>query len=204
MGKSLGNFINLDELFTGSHKLLAQAYSPMTIRFFILQAHYRSTLDFSNEGLQAAEKAMARIFNAVSLIDNLPVSEKTDYDIAQFKTDFYTALNDDLNTAIALSHVFDAVRYINTVHAGGAGITAADKITLKELIHLFIFDLLGLKEEGKDDSGSEDNLMQLLLSIRAEAKSKKDFATSDKIRDELLKLNYVIKDDKNGTTWNKN
>jgi cysteinyl-tRNA synthetase len=204
MGKSLGNFINLDELFNGNHKLLEQAYSPMTIRFFILQAHYRSTLDFSNEGLQAAEKGMARILNAYELIDKLPESSSTGYDIAKIKTDCYAALNDDLNTAIVLSYIFDAVRFINSVHAGSASITAADKKELKEIMTLFVFDILGLLKEGKDESGSEDALMQLLLNIRNEAKVKKDFATSDKIRDELLKLNYVIKDDKNGTTWGRN
>jgi cysteinyl-tRNA synthetase len=203
MGKSLGNFINLDEFFTGKHKLLAQPYTAMTIRFFILQAHYRSTLDFSNEGLQAAEKGMARIMNAISLIDKLPESTSTSYDIKKLQSDCYTAMNDDMNTAIVLAHLFDVVRYINSVHAGTETITSADKAELSKWMNLFTFDILGLKEEGKSDDGSEDSLMQLLLSIRNEAKSKKDFATSDKIRDELLKLNYVIKDEKNGTTWNK-
>lgn len=203
MGKSLGNFINLDEFFTGNHKLLSQPYTAMTIRFFILQAHYRSTLDFSNEGLQAAEKGMARIFNAISLIDKLNESATTSYDIQKLKNDSYAALNDDMNTAIVLSYLFDTVRYINSVHAGTETITAADKIELKKLMTLFTFDILGLKEEGKDEAGSEDALMQLLLSIRNESKSKKDFATSDKIRDELLKLNYIIKDEKSGTTWSK-
>ncbi len=203
MGKSLGNFINLDEFFTGNHKLLAQSYTAMTIRFFILQAHYRSTLDFSNEGLQAAEKGMARIMNAISIIDKLPESSTTSYDIKKLQSDCYAAMNDDMNTAIVLAHLFDVVRYINSVHAGTETITAADKAELSKWMNLFTFEILGLKEEGRGDDNSEDSLMQLLLSIRNEAKSKKDFATSDKIRDELLKLNYVIKDEKNGTTWNK-
>jgi cysteinyl-tRNA synthetase len=203
MGKSLGNFINLDEFFLGSHKLLTQAYTAMTIRFFILQAHYRSTLDFSNEGLQAAEKAMSRLMNAVALIDKLPESSSTSYDVAKLKSDCYAAMNDDMNTAIVLSHLFDASRFINSVYAGSATVTAADKTELKNVVSTFTFDILGLKDDVKNDPGAEDGLMELLLSIRSEAKSKKDFATSDKIRDELLKLNFVIKDEKNGTTWSR-
>jgi cysteinyl-tRNA synthetase len=203
MGKSLGNFINLDELFTGSHKLLVQSYAPMTIRFFILQAHYRSTLDFSNEGLQAAEKGMSRLFNAISLIDKLPESDTTDYDIAKVKIDCYAAMNDDMNTAIVISHLFDAARFINSTHAGSAKINSADKKELKEIMNLFTFDILGLKMDDTANGADENGLIQLLLDIRTEAKTKKDFATSDKIRDELIKLNYIIKDEKNGTTWNR-
>ncbi len=204
MGKSLGNFINLEQFFSGEHKLLAQAYSPMTVRFFILQAHYRSTVDFSNEGLQAAEKGMMRLFNAMDLIDGLISSDTSTYDIAKLKTDFYSAMNDDLNTAIAISHLFDAARYINSVHASSEKITAADKVILKSLMNSFAIDILGLKPEIKTGSDDTEGLIQVLLNIRAEAKTKKDFATSDKIRDELLKLNFTIKDEKNGTTWSKN
>ena len=204
MGKSLGNFINLEEFFNGSHKLLTQSYSAMTIRFFILQAHYRSTIDFSNEGLQAAEKGMMRLFNAIDLIDGLPISDKTSYDLNKIKTDFYSAMNDDMNTAIAISHLFDAARYINSVHAGNEPITAKDKEALKTIMTDFAFNILGLQHEYKNGAGDTGELMQLLLNMRNEAKSKKDFATSDKIRDELLKLNFTIKDEKNGTTWNKN
>jgi cysteinyl-tRNA synthetase len=203
MGKSLGNFINLDELFSGSHKLLVQAYDPMTIRFFILQAHYRSTLDFSNEGLQAAEKGMSRLFNAIALLNKLPESDSTDYDVNKLKSDCYAAMNDDMNTAIVISHLFDAARYINSVHAGSAKISSNDKETLKGIMQLFTFEILGLKIDDSANSADENGLMQLLLNIRAEAKNKKDFATSDKIRDELIKLNYIIKDEKNGTTWNR-
>ena len=203
MGKSLGNFINLEQFFSGEHKLLTQAYTPMTVRFFILQAHYRSTVDFSNEGLQAAEKGMMRLFNAMDLIDGLIASSTTSYDINQLKNDFYTAMNDDLNTAIAISHLFDTARYINSVHAGTETITAADKELLKKLMNEYT-NILGLHSEQKKGSDDTEGLMQVLLNIRAESKSKKDFATSDKIRDELLKLNFIIKDEKNGTTWNKN
>ena len=204
MGKSLGNFINLDEFFSGSHKLLTQSYSAMTIRFFILQAHYRSTVDFSNEGLQSAEKGMSRLLNAIDLIDGLIVGNTTSYDLNKLKSDFFAAMNDDMNTAIAISHLFDAARYINSVHAGNETITAVDKVTLKTIMHDFAFNILGLKSENKNGSGDTGELVQLVLNLRNEAKSKKDFATSDKIRDELLKLNFTIKDEKNGTTWSKN
>ncbi len=204
MGKSLGNFINLEELFTGNNKLLAQPYSPMTVRFFILQAHYRSTLDFSNEGLQAAEKGMNRLLSAVDLIDKLKTGEKTSTDIKALQQNFYDAMNDDLNTAIAISHLFDAARFINSVYAGTETITADDKKTLKDMMNLFVFGILGLTIGEKQDSSDIENLMQLLLNIRNESKAKKDFATSDKIRDELTKLNFAIKDEKNGTTWSKN
>ncbi len=204
MGKSLGNFINLEELFTGKHKLLAQAYSPMTIRFFILQAHYRSTLDFSNEGLQAAEKGMNRLLTAVELIEKLNTSTTSSMDIKALQQKVYDAMNDDLNNAIAISHLFDAARFINSVYAGTESITADDKKLLQELMQLFVFDILGLQADVKHDSGDVDNLMQLLINIRNESKAKKDFSTSDKIRDELTKLNFAIKDEKNGTTWSKN
>ena len=204
MGKSLGNFINLEQFFSGEHKLLTQAYSPMTVRFFILQAHYRSTVDFSNEGLQAAEKGMMRLLNAMDLIDGLIVSDASGFDVGKLKNDFYAAMNDDLNTAIAISHLFDAARYINSVNAGSEKISEGDKVILKTLMNSFACDILGLKAENKSGSGDTEGLMQVLLNIRAEAKTKKDFATSDKIRDELLKLNFTIKDEKNGTTWSKN
>lgn len=203
MGKSLGNFINLEELFTGNHKLLTQAYNPMTVRFFILQAHYRSTLDFSNEGLQGAEKGMSRLLASVELIDKLNISTNSTMDVKALQQKVYEAMNDDLNTAITISHLFDAARFINSVYAGTETITADDKDELKKLMNVFVFDILGLKAEERNDAASTDGLMQLLLNIRAEAKAKKDFATSDKIRDELIKLDFVIKDEKNGTTWSK-
>ena len=204
MGKSLGNFINLEELFTGTHTLLTQAYSPMTIRFFILQAHYRSTLDFSNEGLQAAEKGMSRLLAAVELIDKLNTSATSSIDIKAVQQKVYDAMNDDLNTAIAVSHLFDAARFINSVYAGTESITADDKKALQEVMYLFVFDILGLQADVKHNSNDVENLMQLLISIRNESKAKKDFATSDKIRDELTKINFAIKDEKNGSSWSKN
>lgn len=203
MGKSLGNFITLRELFTGEHKLLQQSYSPMSIRFFILQAHYRSTLDFSNEGLQAAEKGMNRLMAAVDLIDSLKPGDVSTSDVKALRTNAFAALNDDLNTAIAISQLFEGARIINSVNGGTETLTAEDIAHLRETMHLFVFEILGLKSEVKGDSDDLNGVMDLLLLLRADAKAKKDFATSDKIRDELVKLNFIIKDGKDGTSWSK-
>ncbi len=203
MGKSLGNFITLRELFTGEHKLLHQAYSPMAIRFFIQQAHYRSTLDFSNEGLQAAEKGLGRLMAAVELIEKLKASATSSVDVHSLRDKCYEAINDDLNTAIVISHLFEAVRIVNSVHAGTEQLNAGDILHLKETLHLFVFDILGLAKEEKADEASLDGVMKLLLTLRADAKARKDFATSDRIRDELVKMNFVIKDEKDGTSWQK-
>lgn len=204
MGKSLGNFITLKQLFTGEHALLQQAFSPMTIRFFILQAHYRSTLDFSNEGLQAAEKGMNRLMSAVDLLDGLTPGNSSTSDVRQLRQRAYEALNDDLNTAIAISQLFEGARIINSVNGGTESLTAEDIAHLKETMQLFVFDILGLKSETKGNDDDLKGVMELLLTLRAEAKAKKDFATSDKIRDELNRLKFVIKDGKEGTTWSKN
>jgi cysteinyl-tRNA synthetase len=204
MGKSLGNFINLEELFTGNNKLLEQAYSPMTIRFFMLQAHYRSTLDFSNEGLKAAEKGFAKLIAANETIAKLVPSGKSTSDVAKLSKDCYAAMNDDFNTAIVIAHLFEAVRIINSVNAGNETISADDLDALKKLLHGFTFDILGLKAEGDSGSDDTDGLMQFILRLRNEAKARKDYATSDEIRDELSKLGFEIKDTKEGATWEKN
>jgi len=203
MGKSLGNFINLKQLFEGNHKLLVQAYSPMAIRFFILQAHYRSTLDFSNEGLQAAEKGFNRLIAALDLLPSLKASKESSYDVTAFKAKCYNAINDDMNTAIVISHLFDAARVINSVNGGTEKLTEEDIALLDETMKQFVFNILGLVKEEKADSTDMDGVMKLILSLREEAKQKKDFATSDKIRDELSKLNFIIKDEKEGASWVK-
>ena len=204
MGKSLGNFITLKQFFTGAHKLLEKVYSPMAIRFFILQAHYRSTLDFSNEGLIAAEKAFQRIINAIDTLEKLNPLDSSTSSVAELEQKCFDAMNDDLNTAIVLSHLFEAVRIINSTNAGSETLTVGDIDKLKSLMNLFVFDILGLKREEKKSDDDMDGLMKLLLSVRAQAKANKDFATSDQIRDELIKLNFTIKDGKDGSTWSKN
>lgn len=203
MGKSLGNFINLDEFFSGSHKLLEQAYSPMTIRFFILQAHYRSPVDFSNEGLKGAEKGLSRLLNAVKTLDRISSGPSSTSDITALKKACYAAMDDDLNTAITLSHLFEGARIINSVHAGTETISTADLDILKAFFPLFVHDILGLREESFGGGSEIDTLMQMILQVRTDAKANKDFATSDKIRDQLAAIGFRIKDEKGGTTWQR-
>ena len=207
MGKSLGNFITLDEFFHGTHKLLAQAYTPMTIRFFILQAHYRSTVDFSNEALQASEKGLQRLMEAVGNLDRIQPANASSIDIKGLREKCYEAMNDDLNTPILISHLFDASRIINTILDKKATIDAADLEELKSIFHLFMFDVLGLKEEKGSSDGREEafgRVVDMLLEQRVQAKANKDWATSDKIRDELTALGFEIKDTKDGFSWKLN
>ncbi len=207
MGKSLGNFITLDEFFTGSHKLLTQAYSPMTIRFFILQAQYRSTLDFSNEALQASEKALHRMLEGWKRLQDLKVSDSSTIDVKQLKAKCYEALDDDLNTPIVISHLFEACRLINQVNDGNATATADDIEALKELFDTFLVDILGIRTEMLAGTGSGDALrpfeqaVDLLLEIRCESKAKKDWATSDLIRNRLTEIGFDVKDTKDGFEW---
>lgn len=201
MSKSLGNSFLPHELFTGNHPLLEKGYSPMTVRFFVLQAHYRSTLDFSNEALQAAEKGFARLMNAIKLLDGLKTSATSTTNIQALNDKVYAAMNDDLNTPIALSHLFEGVRVINSVNDGKEKLTDTDKVLLIQLMKTFVFDVLGLKEENAVNTDKIDGLMNMILNVRNEAKSKKDFATSDLIRDKLKEIGFEIKDGKEGTTY---
>ena len=205
MGKSLGNFITLDELFTGNHKMIIQPYSPMTIRFFILQAHYRSTLDFSNEALLASEKGLKKLLQASKDAAGLQVSETAgDAGVAQIVENIYEALCDDLNTPIAISHVFEAVRIVNQVKDKQITITKEDKERLIFIFEDLLAGVLGLQEEKSDDKSSEilDGVVRMVLDMRTDAKKNKDFAKSDKIRDDLKALGIEIKDTKEGTEWN--
>lgn len=202
MGKSLNNFITLDEFFSGSHELLTSAYSPMTIRFFILQAHYRGTLDFSDGALQAAEKGMHKLFNTIDIIEKLTPSDKSSVDVRQFEAKLYDAMNDDFNTPIAIAHLFDLSRTINQVNDGKETLSKEDIGFVKKLYAVFMYELLGLKNEV---SGNNDQLvnqlMDTILAIRKDAKLNKDWATADRIRDELGKINIKVKDTKEGAEW---
>lgn len=204
MGKSLGNFITLDEFFAGSHKLLSQAFSPMTIRFFILQAHYRSTVDFSNDALLASEKGLNRLLDAYARIDKIPASESSSTDITSIRQKCYDALNDDLNSAITISHLFDVATTINSAIGGTVSLTQKDINEVKAIFDTFLFEILGIKNEiNSNENGQEafSKAIDLLLQIRSEAKANKDWATSDKIRDELNKIGFDIKDGKDGAEW---
>ena len=191
MGKSLGNFITLDEFFSGNHKLLQQPYSPMTIRFFILQAHYRSTVDFSNEALQASEKALQRMLEGWDNLSKIEPAEVSTVDVKTIRERCYEAMNDDLSTPIVISHLFEAVKIINTVLAGGATLSAEDSAHLKETFRIFLFDIMGIREEaGVSEEGNEayHKAVDLLLDVRKEAKARKDWTTSDYIRDRLSEI----------------
>ncbi|WP_346855824.1 cysteine--tRNA ligase [uncultured Draconibacterium sp.] len=204
MARSLGNFITLDELFTGSHEILEQAYSPMTIRFFILQAHYRSTINFSNEALQASEKGLERLMTAVKTLNELTASETSTVEIESLKQKCFEALNDDLNSPIAIAHLFDGVKMINSVKAGTEKISAADLDELKFFYSTMVFDILGLKVEETSDSGENEVLagaVELLIQLRKDAKANKDWGTADKIRDELNTIGIELKDTKEGVDW---
>ena len=202
MGKSLGNAISLFDFFAGNHSLLQQPYNPMTVRFFILQAHYRSTLDFSNEALQAAEKGLKRLMTAIKLMDKLMVSDKSTSNISELRQKCYEAMNDDFNSPIAIAQLFEGARIINSVKDKKETITAADLEILKRTMNDFVFDIFGLKEE--DTGGSNelvDELMKTILTLRQKARENKDYATSDLIRDHLAKLNIKVKDTKDGAEW---
>lgn len=202
MGKSLGNFITLNEFFEGKHPKLDKAYSPMTIRFFVLQAHYRSTLDFSNEALSAAEKGMKKLFEAQKNIDALPTSDKSSVDFPALFDKCVEAMCDDFNTPMVIAHLFEITRLINLVADKKETVTEADKQALKENFAIVFNDILGMKNEQADNSMHiVDSLMQVILSLRKEARANKDWAKSDMIRDELAKAGIVIKDGKDGASW---
>ncbi len=204
MGKSLGNYINLSELFSGNHKLLEQAYSPMTIRFFILMAHYRGTLDFSNEALQAAEKGLDRLMKAMQSLDKIKISEASTIEIKPLSDKCYQALADDFNSPILIAALFEAVSMVNNLVAGNEKITSANLQELKTLFNDFVLEILGLLPDGKsetDGNNLSSQLIDLLLNMRMEAKRNKDWATSDKIRSQLTAMGVEIKDTKDGFEW---
>lgn len=203
MSKSLGNFITLDEMFSGNHELLEQAYSPMVVRFFMLQAHYRSTLDFSNKALQASQKGYERLTDALNTLEKLIPRTESTVNVNEFKDKLFSALDDDLNTPILIAHLFDGVKMINSIYAETETISTDDLTYMKNLYKDIVFDILGLKHETSDFGNNEilTDVMDLLLNIRTEAKQHKDFKTSDKIRDKLNEIGITVKDTKDGSEW---
>jgi len=203
MARSLNNFITLDQLFAGDHPFLQQAYGPMTIRFFLLQAHYRSTIDFSNEALQAAEKGFQKLMKAVDTLDRLKPSLTSTVDVSSLRTKCYEAMDDDLNSPVLLSYLFEGVKYINSVSDGTEKLTTADIKSLKDLFATFIFDILGLKNEeaARGSDKLTDDLMRIIITLRQDAKAKKEWGVSDKIRDELNKIGILVKDKREDVEW---
>ena len=208
MGKSYNNFITLPQFFSGEHERLERPYSPMIIRFFILQAHYRSTVDFGNEALQASEKGLQRLMDGWNLLQKLTPAQQSTIEVGNIRQNCYDAMNDDLNSPIVISHLFDACRIINTVNDKKATLSAADLQELKEVFQLFAFDILGLKPEvGSSNEGREEafgKVVDMLLEQRTIAKQNKDWATADKIRDNLAALGFEVKDTKDGFSWKLN
>jgi cysteinyl-tRNA synthetase len=208
MGKSLGNFITLEEFFTGTHEKLEKAYSPMTIRFFILQAHYRSTVDFSNEALQASEKGLERLLDAYGRLERIQPAASSSTDLSGLRQRCEEAMNDDLNTPIVLSHLFDAVKTVNQLHDGKETLDAKGLDELKDVFKTFLFDILGLTNSTNTGTGTTNDdaykgAVDLLLSLRMEAKNNKDWGTSDRIRNELAQMGIEVKDTKDGFEWKR-
>jgi len=203
MAKSEGNGFTPEELVTGNHQLLEQGYSAMTVRFFMLQCHYASTLDFSNEALQAAEKGFKKLMTALKTLKSLSASNSGDCDAQDLKIRCVEAMNDDFNTPIMISVLFDAVKMINSVNDGSRNIDIKNLELLSETMNRMIFDVLGFQEEGDSGSsdGLSDSLMEMLIKMRDSAKENKDYALADQIRDELNARNVLLKDSNDGTTW---
>lgn len=203
MAKSTGNYILPNEIFTGDNKNISKAYSAGVARFFMLQAHYRSILDFTDNGLQASEKGFNRLMEAVKSLEELQTSNETTFDITQWQQKCYDAMNDDFNTPILIAHLFDAVKYINQIKDGSAGITPDDLEILKHTMTSFIFEVLGIEDtaEVSTDSNKLSGTVELLIKLRQEARANKNFALSDQIRDELAAMGIQLQDGKEGTSF---
>lgn len=205
MGKSYGNFITLEQFFNGDHPALERPYSPMVIRFFVLQAHYRSTVDFSNEALQAAEKALTRITEAYDRLSALKPADKSSVEVPDYAARCYEAMDDDLNTPMVIAHLFDAAKIINEAAAGNATLAADDLSRLRHLFDTFLVQILGVRTGAAEgDSKTEaayEGAVDLLLDLRSQAKAEKNWGVSDLIRDKLSELGFNIKDTKTGTEW---
>ncbi len=202
MAKSTGNHILPDAILTGNNKILTKAFSVSVVRFFIMQAHYRSILDFSNDALLASEKGCNKLMESIKVLKSLTAGKTSDFDVKAWKQKCYDAMNDDFNTPILIANLFEAVKFINLAKDNKATITADDLTILKETLHAFVFDVLGLlDDEKKQDSNKIDGVVELLIKLRKEARENKDWALSDQIRDELLVLGIQLKDGREGTTF---
>jgi len=202
MSKTAGNGFMPLQLFSGDHPLLKKGYSPMTVKFFMLQAHYRSTLDFSNDALDASEKGFRRLMSALGLLEKISPSATCDFEIAPIRANCVKAMNDDFNSPVVIAELFEAARIINVIYDGKGKINAEELDALKQLMQDFVYDIFGLKDE--ESSNLELNsVLNMVIDIRKSAKENKDYATSDKIRVGLQEIGIQLKDSKEGTTWNK-
>jgi len=202
MSKSLGNSFLPEELFSGDNSILNKPYSPMTVRFFMLQTHYRSTLDFSNDAMEASEKGFKRLMNAFDLLPGLKASAQNEVDIESISNNCYAAMNDDFNSPVLIAELFECSRIINSVHDGKTKINEQNLEALKSLMNTFLVDVLGLKSEAAAND-ELPNVLEFIINLRSEAKKNQDYATSDKIRIGLQEIGFQLKDSKEGTTWNK-
>ena len=209
MGKSLGNAMSLEQFFAGDHELLEQPYTPMTVRFFILQAHYRSTLDFSNEALKASEKGLEKLMNAIHALKEIKPGSTSSFSVQELSDKCFDALNQDFNTPVMISHLYDGVKHINLMKDGKETLTEDDLNALRKLYNDLCFDILGLLDEtatatsGNGNNNSEviGNLVDMVQKLRASAKADKNYALSDKLRDDLKAAGVVIKDTRDGYEW---
>ena len=209
MGKSYNNFITLEQFFTGNHPLLEKAYSPMTIRFFVLSAHYRGTVDFSNEALVAAEKGLEKLLNAIADLSRIQVSPECDPEtertVKSLREKCYDAMNDDFATPLVIRYLFEACTTINKLIDHKATICADCLKELSEVMHLFTEDILGLSVQRSSSNARREEsfgkVVDMVLELRAKAKAAKDWATSDQIRDALAAAGFEVKDTKDGVTW---
>jgi cysteinyl-tRNA synthetase len=205
MAKSTGNFILPNEIFSGDNKILSKAFSPSATRFFMLQANYRSILDFTNAGIEAAEKGYIKLMEAVNSFDKIETSKTSSINIQAWKQKCYDAMNDDFNTPVLIAHLFEGVKYINLLLDKKETIIAEDLAEFKSVINAFVFDVLGLKNELKEDTSDKlSGVVEMLIGMRKDARDNKDWAMSDKIRDELASLGIQLKDGKDGTTFSVN
>nr|WP_299070269.1 cysteine--tRNA ligase [uncultured Allomuricauda sp.] len=206
MSKSTGNNIYPSEIFSGDNDILSKAYAPSVVRFFMMQAHYTSILDLSDDALLASEKGYNRLMDGINGIEKISIGATSDFDIRAWQQKCYEAMNDDFNTPILIANLFEAIKHINLIKEGKESITQEDKALLQKTMSNFVHDILGLENQSntKDDSNALNGVMDLLIELRNEARANKDFATSDKIRDELTALGIQLKDGKDGTTFSVN
>ncbi|PCJ94473.1 MAG: cysteine--tRNA ligase [Flavobacteriaceae bacterium] len=203
MAKSTGNNILPNEMFSGENKILSKPFAPSIVRFFMMQAHYASILDLSNDALLASEKGFHKLMDSFATLDNLETGTISGFEVSEWKQKCYNAMNDDFNTPILIAQLFDAVKHINLIKEGTISITDKDKTQLQQYMNTFVFDILGLENNNSSDADSDklSGTVDLLIQLRNEARSNKDFATSDKIRDQLAVLGIQLKDGKEGTTF---